>query len=107
LALLLLAGLQGCARREASYARLRIGVSPEPSMALLFIAEERGFFRENGLAVELKFYPSGKRTLEGLFKGEVEMATPADTPVVFAGFERNDFRIAATANIRSKYRCPA
>lgn len=73
---------------------VRIGISPEGELAL--IAHERGFFKKAGLDVVLKEYPSGKRALEGMFAGEVDIATSAETPFVFKSLERSDFSLIAS-----------
>jgi NitT/TauT family transport system substrate-binding protein len=47
----------------------------------VYIAKEKGYFRENGLDVTLKkSYPHGKATLQALAKGEVEFAVSSETP---------------------------
>ena len=74
-----------------------LGLPLQPSSALLIIALEKGFFRNNGLTVTVRDYPSGKRALhEGLFTGEVDVAGTADFPVTIAGMKRKDFRIIAS-----------
>ena len=47
----------------------------------VYIAEDKGYFRENGLDVTLKnSYPHGKATLQALVKGEAEFAVSSETP---------------------------
>ncbi len=47
----------------------------------VYIAKERGYFRENGLTVTLNnSYPHGKATLQALAKGEAEFAVSSETP---------------------------
>ena len=75
---------------------LRIGVEQSPLLALVMIAEDQGFFSKQGVDVKVKYYASGKLALNGMFSGEVDLATPAETPIVFSSFERMDFSIVAT-----------
>ena len=76
---------------------LRLGLAMQPSSGLFMIALEKGMFSANGLDVSVKEYPSGKRAMiEGLFTGRVDAVTTADTPIVFAGLDRSDFRIVAS-----------
>ena len=83
-------------------ARITIGMSGGAENLLIVIADTYGFFSQEGLDVSLKEYPSGKRSLnEGLFAGEVDFATPADVPIVFSSFERNDFSVVT--NIGHSY----
>jgi len=74
-----------------------IGHACESLATLVPIAHEKGFFVQQGLDVTLKEYAGGKQALiNGLFAGEVDIATVADIPIVFSSLERNDFRILAT-----------
>ena len=75
---------------------ITIGVEQSPLLALIMIAEDQGFFSKQGVDVKVRYYASGKLTLNGMFAGEVDLATPAETPIVFSSFERIDFRIVAT-----------
>ncbi len=70
-----------------------IALPEPPPNWLTIIAAEQGFFSRNGLDVTTKYYPSGKRSLLGMFKGDVNIATVAKVPVVFNSFERQDFSI--------------
>ena len=74
---------------------ITIGLDQNPLMALIMIAEDQGFFSKQGLDATLKYYASGKLALNGMFSGEVELAMPAETPIVFSSFERMDFSIIA------------
>jgi sulfonate transport system substrate-binding protein len=75
---------------------ITIGVEQSPLLALMMIAEDQGFFSQQGVNVKVKYYASGKLALDGMFAKEVELATPAETPIVFSSFERIHFSIIAT-----------
>lgn len=64
--------------------------------SLVHIAKEKGYFLEEGIDMELKDYLTGKAALSATLKGEVDIGTVADVPVVFTSFERNDFAIFTT-----------
>lgn len=53
-------------------------------------------FSDAGLDVVLRPYPTGKMALGAMFAGEVDVATVAETPVMFNSFTRNDFAVIAT-----------
>ena len=77
--------------------RVTIGISTTSLLAsLVHIAEERGYFLEEGIDVEVKGYPTGKVALAATLSGEVDMGTVADTPVVSISCERNDFAVILT-----------
>lgn len=79
---------------------VRIAIPREPLNTLLIIATERDFFSREGLdVVVVKEFTTGtgKRALEGLLAGDVDVATSvADTAIVFASFKNQDFRIVAS-----------
>lgn len=78
--------------------KLRLGLAMQPSSALAIVALEKDFFLEVGLDIELHEFPSGKRALnEGLFSGEVDMATTSDLPATMAVLAEKDVRILASA----------
>lgn len=76
--------------------KVRIGIALQLPSALTIIAAEKDFFSVEGLDVTLKEYPSGKKAMDGMLAGEVDIATTAETPIVFNSFKRNDFSIIAT-----------
>ena len=63
--------------------------------APVIIAHEKGYFFDEGLDVTMREYSAGKLALDGMFAGEVDLATVAETPVVFNSFKRDDFFILA------------
>ena len=76
---------------------ITLGLAMQPSDALTMIAINQGYFAAQGLDVTVKQYPSGKRALvDGLFAGEVEIATTADMPAAIAALDGQDFRIIAS-----------
>lgn len=61
--------------------------------SLITIGQEQGFFSQEGLEVTIRKYPTGKAAFEGMFAGEVDMASVAETPIVFKSIEQQDFSI--------------
>lgn len=68
-----------------------------------WIAEERGYFADEGLAVRLRPYPIGKLALAGMLRGEADLASSAETPVVFAALRGEDLRIVASYATSSEH----
>lgn len=75
---------------------LKLGVARVLHSMPILVANENGYFRDEGLDVSIQPYPSGKAALDGLFRGEVEVADVAQTPIVFSSFRRDDFVVIAT-----------
>lgn len=64
--------------------------------ALSIIAQDRGYFRDNGLDVRLKEYSSGPPAVAAMLAGQIDMATAADFVGVSNSFKNEDIRILAT-----------
>lgn len=68
-----------------------IAVSRTPLSAPLYIADELGLFREEGVDVELIELIGGQRAFEHMINGAADFATTSDSVLVFQGFRRRDF----------------
>lgn len=73
------------------------------SSALLPIALEQGFFKTEGLEVDLRPYTSGKNAMQAMLEGKCDLATTAQTPVVHHSFTRRDFLILANLAISDDF----
>lgn len=78
----------------AKKVKLTLGLALQPTSSLAIIAKEKGFFSAEGLNVETKAYPSGKRVLkEGLLHGTVDIAVSSDIPVMTECLNNTGIRI--------------
>lgn len=88
----------GC-RQEVSTVppvKLTIGVETSLLPATVWIAENKGYFFEEGLDLKIVEFNSGKTALSTMLKdGGLDMATAAQTPIVFNSFERDDYVVIA------------
>lgn len=80
----------------AEHIAVRMAETRDVAPALIHVALANGYFADAGLEVEAREYPSGKRSLEGLFTGEVDFAIPSETPLVISSFDRGDFYVIAS-----------
>jgi NitT/TauT family transport system substrate-binding protein len=64
--------------------------------ALVYVAEDQGFFEENGLEVTLKGYGSGKACADALIAGEADISTSAGFVFVSDSFEHTDLKVFGT-----------
>lgn len=77
---------------------LSIGMESTAVNSLIYIAEARGMFAENGINLTINDgYPSGAAAVEGMLKGEVQAATTAETGLVRQAFA--DKPVRAIGNI--------
>lgn len=81
---------------EPSY-KLSLGIAMQPTSALAIIAMEQDYFRNHHIDIEVTKYPSGKRALrDGLFTGQVDVATTSDMPVALAALQQHKYKIIAS-----------
>jgi len=77
--------------------KLTLAIALQPIAAIPLLAQSQGFFEAEGITVEFKAFPSGKRALnEGLFTGEADMATSTEIPVTVALMEERPLVILAS-----------
>lgn len=81
---------------QASLEKVTIGSGQELISSILWIAQEKGFFKEEDIEVELKPYASGKLALKEMLNDEVRVAASSEVPIMVHFFERKDFSIIAT-----------
>ncbi len=87
----------GCSRSPAAaLKKVSIGVSPSLTATLEYVAQECGFFVEQGLDVEIRPLSSGIAGVAEMLDGKVTAASSTALPVMMQGFARTDFRIVAT-----------
>ncbi|MBM3298563.1 MAG: ABC transporter substrate-binding protein [Deltaproteobacteria bacterium] len=75
--------------------QVRLGTIPAELSALIWIAEDRGYFAENGLDVTIKMYESGHFAIRDIFAENLDIATAAEFPLVVQSFKRKDLRVLA------------
>ncbi len=73
-----------------------LAINPIPNSALVFIAEEKGYFSEQGLKINYHNFPTGKLALDVLIGGGADIATTADVPIALAGLADQDISVLAT-----------
>jgi NitT/TauT family transport system substrate-binding protein len=70
--------------------------SPFESTALVWIAEERQFFRQNGLNITTRKYDSGAGALDGMINGEADLVVgTTEFPLVGKAFQQAKIRAIA------------
>ncbi|MFA4876427.1 MAG: ABC transporter substrate-binding protein [Methanoregula sp.] len=99
--ILILAGAWYLARAPEGYAgpvvSLTIGMPPIEYSALIYIADDRHYFSDNGLDVTIKKYDAGLYAVNGLLAGETDMALA--TEYVLAGKSLDNASVTALGNI--------
>ncbi len=73
-----------------------LGIGSGLFLSPVWIAENRGYFREEGLDVTIKTFSTGKASLHAMLEGAVDISTSAAFPIMLSSFARQDFSIFAT-----------
>jgi len=72
---------------------LTLGTSRVDLSSLIWIAKDRGYFTDQGLDINFKFYESGHLAVKGLLAGHLDLATASEFAAVRSFTERADLRI--------------
>ena len=95
-AVYLLIGQRGFGKHTGPMEKITFGVDFSVISAPVWVAENRGYFQKEGLDVEIKDYSSGRTALvDMLEKGNLDMVTVAQTPVMYNSFSKNNYAIIA------------
>ena len=72
------------------------GSSRSMTNSLIIIAQEQGLLAREGVELIFKEYPTANFALDAVCEQQLDMASVAETPVVFTSFARDDIRILAS-----------
>jgi len=78
--------------------KISVGATTQELSTLIWIAEEKGYFEENGLDATVKAYDTGIETKNALLAGEVDVADTVDFVISGLGFEEADIKVLASIN---------
>jgi NitT/TauT family transport system substrate-binding protein len=100
----LLAATSGCTERRtaAPLEPITIASALLPNFRLVYVAQEKGYFASEGLAVTLRPHQFGKLALQSLLAGQADLATCAEVPVVFAELKGDPLSILASIGRSTK-----
>ena len=83
--------------------RITLAVAAQPISVPVYVAYEKGFFKDEDLQVSLPSFSAGKDALALVLQGKADFCTVADTPIVFAAMKGKSFYIIATMAETTKY----
>lgn len=90
------AGCAGIEKPPEPLEKITFGVETSILPSAVWVAENKGYFPEEGLDVRIKEFGSGRTALTTMLnEGNLDMVTVAQTPVMFNSFDRNDYVIMA------------
>lgn len=75
----------------ASAEPIMVGTAPNLQTVPIVVAQAEGFFEEEGLELETTKFTSGRRALEALIGGQLDVAFMAEYPVSIASLRKQPF----------------
>jgi len=76
---------------KLTYAENKVLPFPHPAV----IAQNKGFFKEEGLEINVVSFNTGKEAFNAMLSGDAQIAHVAETPIVFLGFTDKNVQIFA------------
>ena len=70
-----------------------IGNSPVEGSSLIYIAEDQGYFAENGLNVTIQDYDTGRANVDGMKKGNADISVSSEYPIVTEAFKKENISV--------------
>ena len=95
------AGMLAMFANRAQAAPLTLAVSTGPVSLPIYVADVRGFFKDEGLDLRLRECASGRECYQWLADGQVDVATAAELLVATGAATRHDLAIVATISASS------
>jgi NitT/TauT family transport system substrate-binding protein len=84
--------LKGCTQKPVPLETVRIGAVTQGLGGLIYIADERGFFKRRGINVAIEKYDAGVIAVNALLADTVDVAVAAEFVMVQKGFDHRDLR---------------
>ncbi|MFA4826150.1 MAG: NrtA/SsuA/CpmA family ABC transporter substrate-binding protein [Methanoregula sp.] len=78
--------------------QVSIGSTSDESSALIFVAEDQGYFTKNGLNLTLRKYPNGAAAIHGMETSDVDISLSAEYPFVVDVLEKKEFLVVGSIN---------
>jgi NitT/TauT family transport system substrate-binding protein len=99
-ALALLAFFQACHKKEASLINVNVGYVPIVGDLPIFVAMEKGFFLQEGLAVNLVEFASGNAAMDALLTNRTVMQATIGSSTLFSIEEKspNRFKVILSSD---------
>lgn len=82
---------------------LIFAVARLPLSLPVYVAEEQGYLAKEGVALKILDCDVGRRCLDHLLGGAADIATVADSPIVFASLRGARFKLVATMSTARNY----
>lgn len=106
LTLMLIATLVGCQKspplNKEPLQKITLAYTTQPDCALVHIAVTNKYFLEEGLDIQPQLHTFGKAALSSVLAGKADLATVAETPVMFAALKGEKIYIVTNISTSNK-----
>lgn len=97
----LLTAIFGCSRMEEERVsrhneKITVAVTPWPASAPVYVAHEKGYFKDEGLDLTLQTHLSGHLGIDAVLSGKADLATAGETPIVRAVVDGRPLTVIGT-----------
>ncbi len=99
IALVLFLPFQKKPEQEAAADKIILAAYQGDTGLMVYLAEELGYFQQQGLDVEFLYYETGKHAADALLADEADIATSAEAVLVSNSFAHPELRILSTIAI--------
>ena len=86
----------------ATIEKITVAWADQPAFALMYIAQNKGYFTDEGLEVTYRKFTTGRDALADVIKGNSDIATVYEAPVVRQIYQGKDISIISTLHTSSK-----
>jgi len=83
-------------RGDDSVENLTIAEASQAVFALVYIADEKGFFADEGQKVTFNMFTSSRDALNRVVQGNSDIGTVFETPDVLQSYQGDELRIVST-----------
>jgi ABC-type nitrate/sulfonate/bicarbonate transport system substrate-binding protein len=82
----------------AELTKLPVGILLAGEFTPTYIAQKKGFFEKNGLAVELMYFQGGSQVIQAMLAGQIPLTVTAGPEGVVAKIQGADILLLSTNN---------
>ncbi len=90
-------------QKPNSVESIRFNIYELPTLALVYIAENEGYFKDENLDIKYKKFITGKDGLADALAGNADIAAAYETPVLRQIYEGKEVSVISTLHRSSKY----
>lgn len=79
--------------KASSLPHVTLGIQVSPAMAIVMVAQDKNFFKEEGVEVEIKEFTAGKFALQAFLGNSLDFAVTGEVPVCLATLQGNKISV--------------